>query len=228
MAVPEAVAGLAAIPGVRMAAQLGEPSLDTSASTDVLAVAPALAGLLPGGLRRGSTMSVVGSIALVLSFAGRGDPRWIVGDNYWHVNAGVAAAELGVDVDRLARVPCPGAEVAAVLSALVDGFDLVVLGSEVARGIQPQMERRLAGRLRNRVWSCSPPAPRPAPSSRSVCPPPVARPHREEEGFGHLELRDVVAPSCGRGTAVRPRNIMLQLTSCGGAVAAVEATAAAG
>lgn len=67
MAVPEAVAGLAAIPGVRTAAQLGEPSLDASASAGTLPVAPALAGLVPGGLRRGSTLSVAGSTALIFA-----------------------------------------------------------------------------------------------------------------------------------------------------------------
>lgn len=67
MAVPEAVAGLAAIPGVRTAAQLGEPNLDASASAGSLPVAPALAKLVPGGLRRGTALSVSGSAALVLA-----------------------------------------------------------------------------------------------------------------------------------------------------------------
>ncbi|GHG42753.1 MULTISPECIES: hypothetical protein [Amycolatopsis] len=45
---------------------------------------------------------------------------------------GVAAAsELGVELERLALIPDPGAEIAAVLSALVDGIDLVVLGQAV-------------------------------------------------------------------------------------------------
>lgn len=60
MAVPDAVAGLAAIPGVRTAAQLGEPSPDPSASAGALPVTPALANLVPDGLRRGTAVSVSG------------------------------------------------------------------------------------------------------------------------------------------------------------------------
>jgi hypothetical protein len=50
VAVPEAVAGLAAIPGVRTAAQLGEQGLDTSASVGSLPLVSALAKLMPGGV----------------------------------------------------------------------------------------------------------------------------------------------------------------------------------
>lgn len=68
MAVPEAVAGLAAIPGLRTAAQLKQPTAETPAAAGLLPVTPALAELLPGGgLRRGSTVSVSGSTALVLA-----------------------------------------------------------------------------------------------------------------------------------------------------------------
>ena len=45
----------------------------------------------------------------------------------------VAAAELGVDLERLAPIPDPGHEVAAVLSALIDGFDRTLVAAAVAR-----------------------------------------------------------------------------------------------
>lgn len=68
MAVPEAVAGLAAIPGVRTAAQLKQPGPEAPAAAGVLPVTPELSQLLPGGgLRRGSTVSISGSTALVLA-----------------------------------------------------------------------------------------------------------------------------------------------------------------
>ncbi len=228
MAVPEAVAGLAAIPGVRTAAQLGEPTIDASASAGSLPLVPALAKLVPGGLRRGSTMSVAGSTALVLALLAEAtrEGSWATITGMPDVGV-AAAAELGVELDRLALVPDPGAEVAAVLSALIDGFDLVVLGPSVARGMQPQLARRLAGRVRNRgavllaagLW----------PSADLE----LRVSNRRwrgltDDGFGHLEFREVVVTSRGRGAAARPRTVALQLPGPGGAVAAAEVSAGRG
>lgn len=227
MAVPEAVAGLAAIPGVRTAAQLGEPSSDAaSAPAGSLPVTPALAGLLPGGgLRRGSTVLVSGSMALVLALLAEATR-----EGSWAAIAGVpelgvvAAAELGVDLDRLALVPEPGTEIVAVVSALIDGFDLVVLGGAAARGIQPQVARRLAGRVRNRgavllttgMW----------PGADLELRVSKRRWYgATDDGFGHLEYRDVVVTSRGRGAAARPQTLALQLPGLGGAVAAGQKTA---
>jgi hypothetical protein len=167
VAVPEAVAGLAAIPGVRTAAQLGQPTPDPSVSAGALPLMPALAELMPGGLRRGSAMSVRGSTALVLALLAEAtrEGSWAAITGMPDVGV-AAAAELGVELERLALVPDPGAEVAAVLSALIDGFDLVVLGPAVARRMQPQLARRLTGRVRNRGRSWSPPVRGRAPTSR--------------------------------------------------------------
>lgn len=227
MAVPEAVAGLAAIPGVRTAAQLGESSSDAaSAPAGSLPVTSALAGLLPsGGLRRGTTASVSGSIALVLALLAEATR-----EGSWAAIAGmpdlgvVAAAELGVDLDRLALVPNPGAELVAVVSALIDGFDLVVLGSAASRAIQPQVARRLVGRVRNRgavllatgTWPGADLELRV--SNRRWRGP-------TDDGFGHLEYRDVVVTSRGRGAAARPQTLALQLPGLGGAVAVGQTTA---
>ncbi|MDQ7807352.1 hypothetical protein Q5425_26750 [Amycolatopsis sp. A133] len=122
MAVPEAVAGLAAIPGVRTAAQLQQPNSEAPATAGSLPVTPALAELLPGGgLWRGTTVSVLRSAALVLALLAeatrQGSWAAIVG----MPDLGVAAAaELGVDLDRFALVAAPGAELVAVVSALID------------------------------------------------------------------------------------------------------------
>ncbi|MEV6825650.1 hypothetical protein [Amycolatopsis sp. NPDC051102] len=225
MAVPEAVAGLAAIPGVRTAAQLGEPTADTSTSAGSLPVASALAGLLPGGLRRGSAVSVGGSTALVLALLAEAtcEGSWAAITGMPEVGV-VAAAELGVDLDRLALVPNPGAELVAVVSALIDGFDLVVLGPAVVRGVQPQLARRLAGRLRNRGAVLVAAGPWPGADLELRV---SKRRWRglTDDGFGHLESCDVVATSRGRGAAVRPRSVELRLPGPGGAVAAVEASA---
>lgn len=222
MAVPEAVAGLAAIPGVRTAAQLGEPSVDASASAGSLPVLPALASLMPGGLKRGSALSVSGSTALVLALLSEATR-----EGSWAAITGMpgvgvaAAAELGVELERLALIPDPGAEVAAVLSALIDGFDLVVLGPAVARGMHPQLARRLAGRVRNRGAVLLAAGPWPGADLE------LRVSNRRwrgltDDGFGHLKFRDVVATRHGRGAAVRPHSVALRLPGPAGVVAAVE------
>ncbi|HWD06705.1 MAG TPA: hypothetical protein VG674_30125 [Amycolatopsis sp.] len=228
MAVPQAVAGLAAIPGVRTAAQLGQPSPDTAPSAGSLPVAPALAGLVPGGLRRGSTMSVAGSTALVLALLAEAtrEGAWAAITGMPDVGV-VAAAELGVDLDRVALVPEPGVEVTAVLSALIDGFDLVVLGSAVIRDIQPQLARRLAGRVRNRGAVVLATGPWPGADLELR----VANPRWRgltDDGFGRLEFRDVVATGCGRGAAARRRTVALRLPGRSGGISAVEASVCRG
>lgn len=224
MAVPEAVAGLAAIPGVRTAAQLGEPSPDSSASAGSLPVVPALGELVPGGLRRGSTISVTGSTALVLALLASAtqDGSWAAITGMPEVGV-AAAAELGVELDRLALVPDPGAQIAAVLSALIDGFDLVVLGRAAARGVQPQLARRLAGRVRNRGAVLLAAGPWPGADLE------LGVSNRRwrglsQDGFGHLEFRDIVVVSRGRGAAARPREVALQLPGPGGVVATAAST----
>ncbi|UOX89196.1 hypothetical protein MUY14_00685 [Amycolatopsis sp. FBCC-B4732] len=212
MAVPEALAG---IPGVRTAAQLGEPD-----PAGRLTVLPALAGLLPGGaLRRGTTVSVRGATSLVLALvaAATRDGSWAAVTGLPELGL-AAAAELGVDLDRIALVPHPGAEPAAVVSALVDGFDLVVLGRSLAGSVPPQLARRLAGRVRNRgsvllaagSW----------PGADLELTVSGRRWHGlSADGHGHLRSRSLVATSRGRGSAGRPRSLPLQLPGPAGALA---------
>src|SRR5206468_2354903 len=144
MTAPSAVSELAAVL---------EKSGSGGAAARVLPVPDELAGLFPwGGLRRGSTVAMRGSTSLLLSLlaTATGDCSWaaIVG----MPNLGVlAAAELGVPVDRLALVPNPGAEFAAVVAALLDGIDLVAVDLRVLRGrLNEPLARRLSARARNR------------------------------------------------------------------------------
>ncbi len=206
MAVPEA---LAAIPGVRTAAQLGEP---------VLTVLPELAGLFPGGgLRRGSTVSVRGATSLVLALlaAPTRDGSWAAVTGLPELGL-AAAAELGVDLERLALVPDPGAELVAVVSALVDGFDLVVLGRSAS--VPPQTARRLAGRVRNRGTVLLTAGPWPGADVELKVS--GRRWHGlTQDGHGHLTARTVVATSRGRGAAVRSLSVGLLLPGPEGAPA---------
>ncbi|MFC0430509.1 hypothetical protein [Kutzneria buriramensis] len=137
----------------------------------------------------------------------------------------VAAAELGVDLDRLAIVPRPAADLVTVLSALVDGFDLVVLGPVITRGMQPQVARRMSGRVRSRgavvitvgAWPGADLEVRVSGRRwRGVT----------ADGYGHLRSCEVVATSRGRGGAVRPVSVSLQLPGTDGVLAAGESAGA--
>ncbi|MCD2192457.1 hypothetical protein LQ327_03480 [Actinomycetospora endophytica] len=124
------------------------PVRDTERS--LLPVAGPLTGLLPwGGLRRGSTVSVHGSTALLpalLAEASRAG-SWcaLVG----LPGVGLAAAdEAGMDLARTAVVPRPGPRPASVVAALVDGVDVVVLGG--ASAWRAGDRQRLAARVRQK------------------------------------------------------------------------------
>ncbi len=193
---------------------------DASAA-ESLPVALPLIELLPtGGLRRGSTVSVVGSTTLMLALLVEAMKA-----GSWAAVAGLpglgmaAAAELGIDLDRIALVSHLGTEAVAVVSALIDGFDLVVLGPGAVQGLQPQVARRLAGRVRNRgavlltvgTW----------PDTDLQLRVSNRRWHGvDADGFGKLRFRDIVATSRGRGAAARPRTVMLQLPGLGGSIGA--------
>ena len=124
-----------------------------------------------------------------------------------------AAAEYGVDLGRVALVPRPGAELPAVVAALLDGVDLVAVHSET---VQAAVARRLSARARHRgavllasgAWpgadvelSCSP-------SSWSG----------PSDGYGHLRERRVVVRARGRGAAARPVSAQLRLPGPAGEV----------
>nr|WP_225958117.1 hypothetical protein [Amycolatopsis lexingtonensis] len=191
---------------------MGEP--DPAGQLPVL---PALAHLLPGGvLRRGTTVSVRGATSLVLALlaAATRDGSWAAVTGLPELGL-AAAAELGVDLERVALVPHPGAESVAVVSALVDGFDLVVLGRSLTGSVRPQLARRLAGRVRNRgsvlltagSW----------PDADLELTVSDRRWHGlSADGHGHLRYREVLATSRGRGAAARPRSVPMHLPGPGG------------
>jgi hypothetical protein len=127
----------------------------------LLPVLPALSGLFPGdGLRRGCIVAVQGSpgwpgdpcaapgpallctaLAAGVSAAG----AWCAAVGMPQLGT-LAAAEAGVDVDRLLLVPDPGPRWPQAVAALLDGCDLVLLRP----GALPsaQAARRLAAHVR--------------------------------------------------------------------------------
>lgn len=114
-----------------------------------LPVPAALGPLLPDGLRRGGTFTVLGSTSLLLTMlaAACSGGAWaaLVG----HPTVGLlAAAQAGVVLDRLAVVPAPGLETPTVVAALLDGVDVVLVGPAAA--LTDADRRRLTARARER------------------------------------------------------------------------------
>ncbi len=156
---PDAVLPDAAVHGARstrtdaLSAALPTTALPTTAllttERPALPVPPALAPLLPDGLRRGATTAVLGSTSLAVAVlaAASASGAWVtvVGQPALGL---LAAAQAGVDLTRLAVVPSPGADAATVLGALVDGMDVVVVGPQAA--LVDADRRRLSARARER------------------------------------------------------------------------------
>lgn len=168
----------------------------------VLPVGDGLAALFPhGGLRRGSTVVARGSITVLLALLAEATEQ-----GSWAAVVGMpelgllAAAELGVAIERVAVVPKPGAEFGAVVAALLDGMDIVAV--EPGPALAPQLARRLSARARNRgsvIVSC---APWPAADLELICG--AATWDGLGPGHGHLTTCALPVQARGRGAAARP------------------------
>lgn len=210
------VARLAALPGIDTASGVAVAT-HGQASGRVLPVLPALSGLFPGGgLRRGSTVAIHGSTSLLLALLAEA-----TAGGSWAAVVGlpdlgvVAADELGVAVHRLALVPRPGPDFAAVTAALVDGLDLVVAGDPDGP-VRAQTARRLSARARHRGAVLLSPGPWPGAELDLSCT------HTgwsgPEGGYGHLRERQTVVSVSGRGAAARPLRSAVLLPGPGGSV----------
>ena len=115
----------------------------------MLPVLPELRAALPGGgLRRGATVAVGSSSVLLALLAGAsraGSWCGVVGLPTLNL---VAAAEMGIALDRLALVPHPGTEWTTVVAALLDGLDIVVAAPPGP--VAPVVAKRFAARARQR------------------------------------------------------------------------------
>src|SRR5450830_476161 len=140
------------VPAPRSRAWDGAPVRRTSLVTSErpsLPVPGALSALLPDGLRRGSTVAVLGSTSLVLALLAEacGGGAWAAAVGQPTVGL-LAAAQTGVDLERLAVVPQPGIEAPTVVAALLDGVDVVLVGPEAV--LTDGDRRRLVSRARER------------------------------------------------------------------------------
>jgi hypothetical protein len=164
------------------------------------------AGLFPrGGLRRGSTVAVLGSTSLLFALLARatetGSWAAVVGMS----NLGLrAAAELGVAVERLALVRHPGADLPKVVAALLDGMDMVAV--DPARLTDAQL-RRLSARARHRGAVLMPTGSWPGADLELTLE--TATWSGLGDGHGHLAAREVHVKARGRGAAARPTEAWL-------------------
>ena len=116
----------------------------------VLPVLPALEGALPdAGLRRGSTVAVSGgsSLALALLAGPSAAGSWCAAVGLPSLGL-VAAAELGVVLERFPLVARPGADWSAVVAALLEAVDVVLLCPPPH--VRTDDARRLIARARER------------------------------------------------------------------------------
>ncbi|MFC8193492.1 hypothetical protein ACFUMH_17700, partial [Cellulomonas sp. NPDC057328] len=169
-----------------------------------LPVPPALADVLPDGLRRGATTAVLGSTSLalgVLAHACSGG-AWAVAVG--HPDLGLlAAAQAGVDLARFAAVPDPGADTATVLGALLDGVDVVLVGPGAV--LTDADRRRLSARARERGSVLLPTVA--WPGAAVVLTVERARWTGVGTGDGRLRTRELRVRRTGRGTAAVPHAV---------------------
>ncbi len=202
----------------------------TLARDRVLAVPDALAPLFPGGgLRRGSTVVVqpgpapgATTLALALVAGASQAGSWCAAVGLPDLGL-VMAAGLGVSLDRLALVPDPGGRWPAVIAALVDALDVVLV--RPPHRCRPDDVRRLAARARERgtvlvpvgaAWSQG------ADLRLTVT---AGAWQGLGQGHGHLSARPAWVAAVGRGAAARERRVRLWLPGPTGAVEAYDAAA---
>lgn len=100
------------------------------------------------GVTPGVTVGVSGSMGLLLALVGQAVKAqgWVAFVGLPTLGA-AAAREFGVDLTRAVFIPVPGSQAMRVLAAVIDGFDVVAVGPEVA--MSPGRQRSLVARARS-------------------------------------------------------------------------------
>ncbi|WP_182353457.1 hypothetical protein [Flaviflexus huanghaiensis] len=139
------------------------------------ALAPVLPALTPG------IVAIAGSTSILLAIAGHASSQgaWIALVGLPLIGWG-AAVEHGLDLTRTAHIPHPGARAPDVLTALADGFDIIVAGE---LGLTMREQRALAQRVRTRGTSI---LAADWPTASVVLRVETAEPSGYDAGVGHL------------------------------------------
>ncbi|HLS02524.1 MAG TPA: hypothetical protein VK054_11195 [Beutenbergiaceae bacterium] len=100
------------------------------------------------GVAPGVTVGVSGSMGLLLAMVGKAvkEDGWVAFVGLPTLGA-AAAREFGVDLTRTVFIPAPGSQVMRVLATVIDGFDVVAVGPEVA--VSPGRQGSVVGRARS-------------------------------------------------------------------------------
>ncbi len=192
-------------------------------SVPALPVAGPLRGVLPDGLRRGSTVAVTRSMSLLLALLGAPSRA-----GAWCALVGMpplsaeAAAENGIELARLALVPAPGSGWLTAVSALLDAMDVVAVRPPAS--VSDGDIRRLSARARTRGSILMPYLGRSGagqhwPRADVNLDLEVARWTGLGAGHGRLHARQVTVRASGRGSAARPRTTTCWLPSTSGGIA---------
>jgi hypothetical protein len=199
------------------------------AGEQALPVAPALAPLLPAGLRRGATVAVApgpGGTALALALVAEASAR-----GSWVAAVGVpalglaSAGELGLSLERVLVVDPPPGAWAEVVAALLDAVDLVC--TRPPARARSAAARRLAARAREQGTVIVQLAAPPGGADVTLRVAATAWTGLAGGGAGRLEARQVEVVAGGRGAAARERRTRLWLPGPDGRVAAAGATGGA-
>lgn len=177
-----------------------------------LPLRPDLTAVVPS-LRRGTVVELDGRGATTLGLALAAGPSaagsWVAAVGLPSLGL-VAAADAGIDLERMAVVADPADRWATVVAALVDAIDVVLVGRPAH--LRPADARRLTARVRERgsvlvvVGARWP--------DRTDLHLTVESPHWSGlgEGHGHLRARRVEVTVDGRGAAGRRRRRSIDLT----------------
>lgn len=198
-----------------------------------LPVLPALEPLLvAGGLRRGAVVAIERSPgAMALSYglcsAASGSGSWLATISVpGHAAPGLsAAAELGLELRRMAVVTAPAPSWASALATLVDAIELVVMVEPPE--LRPADLRRIDARVRERgavlvaVGGCT--TGLSVEVRLSVA---SARWTGIGQGHGRLVSRSLTVEATGRGAAARTRRCVVELPDAAGGVSAIGRAAA--
>ena len=179
----------------------------TLAEERTLPVVGPLQALLPdAGLRRGSTVSVMGSTSLALQLvaAASAAGSWVAAVGLPALGP-VAAAESGVVLERLALVPRPGEQWATVTAALLDALDVVLV--RPPHRLRQADARKLIARARERSAVLVPLGPWDGADMRLEVA--SSRWHGLGQGDGHLQGCRMEVVATGRRAAAREKRAVV-------------------